>query len=194
MKRVVCCFGLVALSAMLVACSSLKSPHYVGERVTFQEDAVGSESVWKIEEEIYHVKIVNSNEVVGSLIEWNDEKKAHVPKSFELVVSKLGQHLFFNVMDGGLYNVHRVAMGGDDSVIFYMLDAEAIKKHEPSGRVEPDKDGNVFTLKGSKAEIDRFVLEHIRSLFNPDEVVVARLVSGDVLKGLLTEKGEDSGK
>ena len=179
MKAITTSIIIAGFVSLLSSCSSLKSPYYIGEKVEFSENEIGNETVWRLEEDVYHVKIVSSNEVVVSTVNWVDRNKKFTTENHELVISELDDRLFINLKEDDLYRVLRITPAGQ-SIVFYMVDGDQLKKHIPSGKVEFTEKGDVYTLKGSKEEIDQFIRENITTIFNPDHVVVAELLSGEL--------------
>jgi hypothetical protein len=149
--------------------------------MTFLEDEVGEETVWKIEDKIYHVRIVDTNSLIASIVEWDSDKKAHALKTEEVIVSLLDDHIFLNVKIDDLYHIHyMVPSDGDRVILFYNIDTDELKKHISNGVVETDKDSGIFKLEGSKEEIDKFIIRNFRSIFDPSQATVAHLISGEL--------------
>lgn len=188
MMKIISIVSLLLLSLFLASCSSLQSPHIIGDRVIFPDNDVGSETVWEVDEEIYHIKIVSSNVIVGAVVEWDSASKTHKTTSGELVLSELNGKLFLNYKEDDLYHIHRIVPSGNDSVVFYSVDNEEIKKLISTGRVESEKGNGVYLLKGTKEQIDIFIAENIRTIFDPDSAIVGKLISGE-LKKCTTIKG-----
>lgn len=181
MMKIISIVCSLILTVILTSCSSLQSPYIVGEEITFLEDEVGEETVWKIEDEIYHVRIVDTNSLVATIVEWDSDKKAHTLKTEEIIVSHLDDYMFLNVKIDDLYNIHYVVPSdGDRVLLFYSIDTDGLKKHISKGVIETDKDSGTYKLDGSKEEIDRFIIKNFRSIFDPSQATVAHLISGEL--------------
>ena len=174
-------FNALLLSLFLTSCSSLQSSFIVGERITFLEDEVGNETVWKIENKIFHVRIVGTNSLVASVVEWDSEKKTHDLKTEEIIISQLNDHMFLNVKIDDLYNIHYMVPADNKRVIlFYNIDGDELKKHISKGVIETEKDSGIYQLEGTKEEIDKFIIKNHRLIFDPSNVTVGHLISGEL--------------
>lgn len=149
MMKVISIVSLVIVSMLLVSCSSLQSPCIIGERVTFSEGDIGSETVWKLDSEIYHIKITSTNSISGALVEWDSKSNAYKTTTGELVLSELSGTKFLNFKDDEVYNVHRIVPADNGSIVFYSIDEEELKKYISTGRVESEKDIGMYLLKGT---------------------------------------------
>jgi hypothetical protein len=181
MKKIISIASSFIIAIFQTSCSSLQSPYIVGEQITFLEDEVGEETVWKIDDEIYHVKIVSTNSLIASVVEWDSDKKSHALKTEEIIISELADHMFLNVKADDLYHIHyMVPSDGERVLLFYNIDSEELKKHIPNGVIETEKDSGIFKLEGSKEDIDKFILKNFRSIFDPSQATVAHLISGEL--------------
>ena len=181
MNKILMIISALVLSMLLASCSPVESPYIIGERTVFSENEIGSESVWEIKDQIFHVKIINSNEVVATEVDWDPEERVHKMETHDIIVTELDDHLFLNIRNDeeGLYYIHRIVRSDKHSIVFYSFDEEEIEKHISSGKVHNRTDGGVV-LKGTKEEIDKFIIENIRTIYDLDSVIVAKLISGEL--------------
>jgi hypothetical protein len=172
---------LIVLSSFITACTQLQSPYIIGEMIDCTNEDVDTETIWKVGETHYNIRVVSTNELIGTTFEWSRENKAYVPKTYDLVISELKDHLFLNIKGEDHYSVFYMAVAcGGEYMVIYSLDEEEIKKHIPDGKVEYNKDDDVLLLKGSKEEIDIFILENIRDIFRHESPLIAELVTGEL--------------
>lgn len=181
MKKTWSTVGLFLAVSLLVSCSALQSPEIVGERKAFAEDEVGNESVWKIEDQIYYVRVAATNRLVASIVEWDKDRQTHKLETEEIVLSRLGDDQFLNLKIEDLYHIHYLVPSDDGRVLlFYGINPDALNKHLGRGVVKTDARHDVYTLEGTKEEIDQFIRANIKSMYDPGEVTVAHLISGSL--------------
>lgn len=178
MIRVIITAQITLLSLLMTSCSSLQSPHYIGDKVEFQDSDIGKETAWRVDKDIYHVKITGSDKVVASLTRWNKESEEYIAETNEFILSKLEDHFFLNIKDEDFYTVLHISVS-DDMIAFYDLDSDEISKHLESGKIEAEGK-YTFLLKGSKAEIDKFLINHVKVLYDRGTFLPGELVSGDM--------------
>jgi predicted P-loop ATPase/GTPase len=179
MMKIIPIINALVLSLFLASCSSLQSPCIIGEKVIFPESAVGTETVWEVDDEIYHIRIISTNAIAGAVVEWDSESQTHKTTTGELVLSELNGKQFLNYKEDDLYHIHRIVPSGNDSIVFLSIDAEEMKKHISTGRVESEK-GSTYFLKGTKEEIDKFISENVKAIFDSEDIIVAKLISGEL--------------
>ena len=169
----------ILTSLLLTACSTLQSPFYIGERVPFEADDVGNETVWKVNDDLYHVRIVNTNLIVAASLKWDEPTGSFQKKTQEVVVSKLNETLFVNLRKNDLYTVLR-ATPSDEFIVFYTAEDAEIKKHLGTRCIESAEGDDTYVLQGTKKEIDAFVTEHLHVLFSQDAILIGELISGEL--------------
>lgn len=181
MKKTWSTGGLFLAVSLLVSCSALQSSDIVGERKTFSEEEVGSESVWKIEDQLYYVRVASANRLVASTVKWDKDRQAHKLETEEIVLSRLGDDQFLNLKIEDLYHIHYMVPSDDGRVLlFYGINPDALNKHLGRGVVKRDARQDVYTLEGTKEEVDQFIRAHIKSIYDPRKVTAAHLISGSL--------------
>jgi hypothetical protein len=177
MKTTALIFPLISI-LMLASCASLQSPYVIGEATTYSEDEIGNETVWKIDDEIYYARIISTNTVAVSVVKWDQEAQSNSVETVDLIRSELDGHGFVNFKEADAYFISRVAPFGDNTLVFYPVDNDALEKLIASDHIEQGEKKGAYILKGTKVEIDQFVSEHVEHIFNTDTPVVAELISG----------------
>ena len=166
-------------TVFLSACSSIHSPFVIGQAVEFSDDEIGNETVWKIDDEIYHVRVVGSNAVAVGEVKWDQTNRTHTVETTEIILSELDGYRFLNVKEDNSFLICYMAVSGERNVVFYPVN-ENIKKHLSSGNIERVEKEGAYLLKGSKKEIDEFVRSNLNSLFDTNSPLVAELVCGEI--------------
>ena len=160
--------GLLAACVGLSSCSALKSQYYVGEQEAISENDLGNETVWMQGEVVYFVKRVDSNTVVAATMEWDKKKNDYAVRSFPLVLSKLGDHIFLNAKDGELYTILRVAVADDESLLLFTVNPDKMKRDITDGKVKAHEEGGNIIMDCSKEEQDEYILKNIDTMFYMD--------------------------
>jgi hypothetical protein len=162
------------------SCSTLKSPHYVGEQEPAREKDLADITVWQQDEDVYFVKRVASNTLVAATLEWDDKSNDFTVRSFPFIVSELDDHLFLNVKDGDLYSIFRVAgAGGDDDPAFvlFTIDDDSMIKDMADGKIKARKAGDDIIMECTKEEQDAYILENIYTMFHTDGACIVRQIA-----------------
>ena len=170
--------SIILLSTMLSSCSSLKSQYYVGEKQPITEEDLKEESIWKIGEDVFNVRVVDTNTVIASSMKWDERTNKHIVSSSQLVLSELGHTKFLNVKDDDLYTILRLVGGSDgDSFAFLTVDAHKVERDIAEGKVKAHKEGSDIIMDGSKEELDAYIQENINTLFSVEGAGIAHLIS-----------------
>lgn len=174
--------SLLVACFLSVSCSSLKSPYYVGEQQPIEDKDLNTDSVWQLGDAVYFVRVVDSNTVVASYVEWDKETQKHTLSTCQLVLSKLGDTLFLNAKDDGLYTILRMIPSIDGSMVLLTVDSDKVEADIAEGKIKAHKDGSDIITDCSKEELDQYVKDNLQTLFDLDSSSVAKLISGKVEK------------
>jgi hypothetical protein len=179
MKSLTLIGAALTIAVLTPSCARFRSDHYVGERQPISSNTVTENSVWQLGDEVYHVRVVDSNTLVAASAKWDSTSRTHTLTSYPLVCSTLGGHNFLNVWDENHYTILRmIASGSESEVVLLTIDADKVNKDIAEGKLKARRDGHDFLASCSKEELDRYVLENLPSLFSLDGAGVARLLSG----------------
>jgi hypothetical protein len=159
--------ALAAMTVYLTACDTLKSEYYPGTQLIVSDSDIGDESIWTFNEEVYYVHRIGSNDFVAATLNWNKEKQTYERECFPIIASLLTKdHHFLSAKgEDGLYSILRANPAADmhdGSWVIQWIDADVLKSHAEAGKIEIDADGRKYTLKGSKVEQDKYLLEGVR--------------------------------
>ena len=181
-KQILQWIGLMVVAASCTACSTLKAPHIAGEQEPVVKEDLGSETVWMQGEDVYFVKRVDSNTLVAATMEWDGKNNDYTVRSFPIIVSKLGDHLFLNVKQDDLYSIFRVATACEDEEKAFMLftvNPDRLKKDMAEGHIQAREEDDDIILECTKEEQDAYILENINTVFHMDGGSIARQISGE---------------
>lgn len=177
-RKTISAFGMLAIAAAVSSCSVLQSKYYPGQVADIGEGDLAAETIWMLNEDVYHVHRIGSNDLVAARLNWNERKKEYEVDSFPVVISELGDHLFVSTKDGGLYTIFRLAGAGEEHFVLYLVDSEKMEQAIEEGKVKAHtKDRNII-LDGTKEEQDAYLLGNMDSVFSMDHVVVGRMIAG----------------
>jgi hypothetical protein len=173
--------GLLIIGAACISCSTLKSPHYVGERQPAAEKDLADITVWKQGEDVYFVKRVDSNTLVAATLEWDSTVNDFSVRSFPFIVSKLDDHIFLNVKDGELYSIFRVAGACDDNepstFLLFTIDDDIIKQDMADGTIRARNEGDDVIMECTKEDQDAYILENINTMIHMDGACIVRQIA-----------------
>lgn len=173
--------GLLAIGAVCISCSTLKSPHYVGEQQPATEKDLGDITVWKQGEDVYFVKRVDSNTLVAATLQWNDKSNDFAVRSFPFIMSTLDDHMFLNVRNSDLYSIFRVAGACDDdespTYLLFTIDDDKMEQDMADGKIQARKVGDDIIMECTKEEQDAYILEHIHTMFDMDGASIVRQIA-----------------
>jgi len=170
--------SLLAICFLSASCASLKSPYFVGEQQPIEDKDLNTDSVWQIADTKYFVRVVDSNTVVASSVEWDKDSQKHTLSTSPLVLTKLGDTLFLNVKKDGLYTILRMIPSADGSMVLLTIDSDKIKSEIAEGKIKAHKDGSDIITDCSKEELDQYVKDNLPTLFDLNNSSVAKLISG----------------
>ena len=179
-KRIFALFCCLVLSVGAVSCTSFKSRHYAGEKVPLTKEDISADTVWKIGDDVYFVRLVEGGMLVAATLNWDEAKGAYSPRTYQLVPSKIGNHHFLNVKDGEYYTILRLVGGGEDSMVLFTVDKDKLEKDMADGLLDAREEDDNIIMDGSKEALDRYIADHIETLFSLDAAGVARLISGEL--------------
>ena len=161
------------------SCSSLKSPYYVGEKQPIKDKELSTESVWQAGDAVYFVRMIDTNTVIASTVEWDKATQKHTLSTGQLVLSKLGDTFFLNVKNDDLYTILRMIPSADNSWILLTIDSGKVEADIAEGKIKAHKDGNSSIITDcSKEELDQYVKDNLQTLFDLNISSVAKLISG----------------
>ncbi|MCK5543209.1 MAG: hypothetical protein KAI40_11010 [Desulfobacterales bacterium] len=175
-KIIVKLFCCTMISLFLVSCSSLKSEHYVGQKLPIHEE-LEEESIWQFEDKVFYVRVVspaNSPIITASSLQWNKLKNKYEIKTSQVTVTELkiddaDDSLFLNLKEEkeGLYTILRlIPSSSDKDMVIFTVDKGTIKKHIKEGKVKAVKKGDAFILKLTKEELDSYIRENLNEIFD----------------------------
>lgn len=171
--------GLLVAGLVCASCSVLKSPYYVGEQETISEKDLAGETVWMQGDDVYFVKRLDSNTVVAATLDWNENAGEYQTRSFPLVLSTLGDHMFLNVKDGEYYSIFRVAgTDDDDTILLFTIDPEKLKQDIADEKIKAREDDGIV-MECTKEEQDAYILDNINSIFMMGSGSLVRKISTD---------------
>ncbi len=173
----------------LVSCSTLQSEYYVGELSPWkdrgEETPTEKQSIWQSGETVFfvHAEPDETKPMLASTMIWNGETQQYEIKSSELIMGKLDDAVFLNVREAGdgLYTILRIAPTTEDGVfVFFTVNTETIKDLAAAAGIPLEESGNNYVLKpnGGKAELDKFVGEHMNDLFSYSGAGTIKWISG----------------
>jgi hypothetical protein len=172
--------GLLIIGAACISCSTLKSPHYVGEQEPMSEKDLAEITVWENGDDVFFVKRVDSNILVAATLEWDSKINDFSVRSFPVIVSKLGDHMFLNVREDDLYSIFRVAGAcDDDEPIFalFTIDPDKMKQDMADGKIKARKEKDDVIMECAKEEQDAYILENIDTMFHMDGASIVRQIA-----------------
>jgi hypothetical protein len=170
--------AIFCLSAL--ACTSMKSKHFVGQQQMLTEQELSQESVWTMGNDVFFVRRINDTTLIASSMDWDKKTQTYSVVSYPLVVSKLGAYTFLNIKDGDLYTILRLVGGESDAVVLLSVDKDKIETDIAAGKIKAQKEDRAFILSGSKAELDHYIETNINTLFSLEAVGIAKLISGEL--------------
>ncbi len=172
--------GMITLTLLCTSCASLKCRHFPGTREPLTEKELSHVSVWKYGDEIYHVKVVNSNQVVACSVKWDDKTARHSLESFEVVPSKLEETIFLNIQKDGLYTILRVIPAGEKSMVLLTIDKDKVEKDIAEGIIKGTRKGGEYTLDCSQQELNDYIRANLTTLFSLNAAGVLELIEGEM--------------
>jgi len=182
LKKILHTSCAIALCMLCTSCASLRCKHFPGTREPLTEKELSHASVWKYGDEIYHVKVVSSNQVVACSVKWDDETARHALESFEVVPSKLEETIFLNILKDGLYTILRVMPAGEKSMVLMTIDRDKVEKDIAEGKIKGARKGGEYTLDCSQQELDDYIRANLTTLFSLDAAGVLELIKGELKK------------
>ena len=172
-----CCLVLIAGS---ISCTRLKSKHMAGEQVRLTQEDISAESIWKLGDDLYFVRLEEEGTLAAATLNWDEKSGAYAMKTYQLVPSKIGEHHFLNVKDGDYYTILRLVGAGEDTVVLLTVDKDKLEKDLADGLLQARQEDGDFIVEASKEALDRYIASHIDTLFSLEAAGVARLISGEL--------------
>jgi len=168
------CTAIISLS--LSSCSTMKSEHYVGEKIPVQED-FAEESIWQFEDTVFYVRTLGSGEsatITASSLLWNKSEKKYKVKTAQVIITKLetgdtDESYFLNLKDEkeGLYTIlHLVPSTNERDMVFFTIDTGTMRDHITEGKIKAVEQKDAFILKCSKEELDNYIRENLTEIFD----------------------------
>jgi hypothetical protein len=179
-KRILALFCCGVISIGAVGCTGFKSRHYPGEKMTLTKEDISPETVWKIGDDVYFVRLMEGGTLVAASITWEEKKGAYAMRTCQLVPSKIGDDHFLNVKEGDYYTILRLVGAGEDAVVLLTVDKDKLEKDIGDGLLQAREEAGDIIMDGPKEALDRYIESHIDTLFSLDAAGVARLISGEL--------------
>ena len=178
MKKFLYASCVIALCILCTSCTSLKCKHFPGTQEMVDEKQLSSESIWKLGEAVYHVKVANSNRVVASYVKWDDKTDKHRLKSFPVIISKMDDTLFLNVKTDEFYTILQLTPAGDESIVLLTIDHDKVEKDIEKGIIKGSKKDGDYILDCTKQELESYIKTNINTLFSLNGAGVLKLIEG----------------
>jgi len=170
--------GLLIAGLVCASCSVLKSPHYAGQQEAISEKDLAGETVWMQGDDVYFIKRVDSNTVVAATMDWNEQAGGFQIRSFPVIVSTLGDHMFLNVKDEEYYSIFRVAGTDDDeTILLFTVDPDKMKQAIANGAIKAREEGGDIVMECTKEEQDAYIRDNINSMFEMGSGSLVRKLS-----------------
>lgn len=173
-------FALGFCLSTLLSCTSMKSHHIVGQEQVLTEKDLSQESIWKMGNDVFFVRLMDDNTLIAASMDWNKNTQTYSVVSYPLVVSKLGEYTFLNIKEGDLFTILRLVGAEGGAVVLLSVDGDKIETDMAAGRIEAHRDDQAFIFSGSKAELDRYIETHINTLFSLEAVGIVEMLSGEL--------------
>ena len=164
-SALLCCLILMAAS---ISCTSLKSKHIAGEKVPLTQEDISADSIWKLGDDVYFLRLAEEGTLVAATLSWNEKTGAYAMKTYQLVPSKIGEHHFLNVKDGDYYTILRLVGAGEDEVVLFTVDKDKLAKDIADGLLQAREEDGGFIVDEPKEALDRYIASHIDTLFALD--------------------------
>ena len=178
----------VLLLLTVVSCNTLKSRHYVGERISNEEllKTFHEDSTWEFHESAIHVKIAK-DEIFASSVKWNPQKKLHEVETKTVIFSNIEDANFINIKDGELYNILQIGFASKNEFILYRVDEKKIKKDMKNKVIKGVSKGSFlkednYILDVTKNELDEYIRKNVSTLFCRDMVGILRCLKQEKKK------------
>ena len=167
-------FGFILFCLLLTSCNFLKSEHYPGKPIDIEEKDIGKEMVWKMNKDnIYHTVILDKQLITVGNLEWDKEQQIFLAVNQDIILSKLGDSCFINIVDNdGMYRILKFSMSSDSTLVVYTVDKNKIENFIDSGKIHASVVDNNIILDLSKIELDAFINEYGNEIFNYDNPIV----------------------
>lgn len=179
------CRIAVTASLLLLAlagCDGMESAHHVGVEEPLFKDHMRSDSIWRYDNEIFHVKARDDSSAVAAALAWDDKEERFRLHEKEILVTRLGDQLFLNVKEGEYYRIFRLGYTQDGSgapaFVVYRADTKKLKRDARAGRIKTMKSDSkhVVRLDISKKKLDAYVERNMSTLFEYDQVELITMV------------------
>jgi|GEM_PF-1767595 len=176
--------GLVL--AVTAACSRMQSAHYPGTKEPLFEELLALDdarqvSVWKYDDDLFYVKPLDKYSAVAASLQWNAAQEAFELVSRQLVITRIDDHLFLNIKEGGLYTILRMAFAhtsGNDPIVLFTVKEAKLKADMAAGKIKtkPSADKDTFVLDMDKKALDTYIRRQGDDLFAFDSAGTIRLL------------------
>jgi hypothetical protein len=169
---------LIAAAALLVlsSCSTIVSPHYVGEPApVFSADL--EERAWYVGGHVWHVKPTSKHGAIASTLSWHYGDELFEQTVMELLTTRLGESVFLNIKQGNNYAIFRLlpAFSFDCEFALIGVDAEKVAKDIAAGRIAGEAKVDwfdAFILNVEKRDLDKYVAENLNTLFDVERLSI----------------------
>ncbi|MCP3898755.1 MAG: hypothetical protein GY707_03365 [Desulfobacteraceae bacterium] len=183
-------FSCIMISGILMSCSSLKSEHYVGEKLPIHE-LLQKESIWQFKDTVFYVRTGgDSHEFVttATALQWNELKNKYDIKTSKIVLTKLpnkdvdvDDSRFLNLKNDkdDLYTILRlIPANNDKDLIIFTVNDNVIEKHIKEGKVKAVEKSKDFILKLTKEELDNYIKENLNEIFDYSAAGIIQPIKG----------------
>ncbi len=158
---------------VFVSCGSLKSIHYVGEKLPVFDKEMQDECIWQFEDRVFQVHPIDSSTATISSLEWDETQKKYSKRDGIIFLSALKDDEFYflnlKLEDEEIYTIFRIIGATNEmDFIFFTVNTKTIEKHRKTGKVKVSKNGSDYILHLTKKELDDYARENRHELFNHD--------------------------
>ncbi|MEX0331850.1 MAG: hypothetical protein AB3N64_10545 [Puniceicoccaceae bacterium] len=175
-KVIIIC-TVAMLGCLISGCSSLESPHVVGEPVAFDGKHIGDVLTCQVGETPLQLKVIDSTRLRAAWPEWDESNDTFQLAGAEIVVSRLGKDILLaNIKEDSSENyaifLLSVVFGGEGpqgfKAVGFTVDDDAMDRLASieSNRIGVHGSyGSTFVLEGSKEDADAFMATYSKEMF-----------------------------
>ncbi|MEX0324960.1 MAG: hypothetical protein AB3N33_02605 [Puniceicoccaceae bacterium] len=168
---------IALLGCLFSGCSSLESPHVVGEPVVFDGKHVGDVLTCQVGETPLLLKVTDSTHLRAAWPEWDQANDTFQLAGAEIVVSRLGKDILLaNIKEDNSenYSIFLLSLvyGGEGpqgfKAVGFTVDDDAMDR---LASIETNRIGvhgsygSTFVLEGNKEDADAFVATYSKEMF-----------------------------
>jgi hypothetical protein len=172
--RMLRCIGFIIFCFLLASCNFLKSEHFPGDAIDIENKDIGKEMVWKLnKDKVYHTAILDKNLIKAGNLEWNKEQEVFHAVNQNIILSKLGDSCFINIVDhDGMYKILKFTMSSDSTLVAYTVDKKKMEDFIDQGKLNASIVDSNIVLDLTKIELDNFIDKYGSEIFNYDSPFV----------------------